>query len=67
MGHRWSRLLAMCLPCVGLGNPENSARESVVLGMVLLRSKRIQNWTYAIAIQIGLWVLATWFFARLMA
>jgi hypothetical protein len=28
---------------------------------------RIQNWIYAVAIQIAFWVLATWFCARLMA
>jgi hypothetical protein len=57
-------LLALCWTWVTLRIPSESPWSSVCC---YSGPSRIQNWTYAIAVQIAFWVLATWLFARLMA
>ena len=57
-------LLALCWTWATLRIPPQSPWSSVCC---YSGPSRIQNWTYAIAIQIAFWVLASWVFARFMA
>jgi hypothetical protein len=64
VGSFFGSLLAVCWTWATLRIPPESPWSSV---WCYSGPSRIQNWTYAIAIQIAFWVLVTWFFARLMA